>query len=94
MKTPISTRWDKYNDEWEMRDADGNCIGSVGTTAGEFDKDAKQDALQFVLAVNAYDAFVDACDALVEADRFDDSELLGRAVRYARTALALIKEKQ
>ena len=36
-------------------------------------------------------ALVRACEALVEANDFDDSELLRRAIGYARAALAQVR---
>ena len=65
----------------------------------------KERSLEAVQAINAYDAdqariaeleaqvkaLVRACEALVEANDFDDSELLRRAIGYARAALAQVR---
>ena len=63
MKTPLTTR--KVYGAWIIEDATGARI-AVLAVAGPDDKDAEQDARQFVRAVNTYDEKVVALELAKE----------------------------
>ena len=79
IKTPVRIGGHDAGDYISIQEADGSY------------KQTMQGMAEIVVAVNTHDALIEACEALVEAEDFEDSELLRRAVEYARTALALAK---